>query len=537
MEQFNDTKTGGEKWTAQEIQHKLEDAKKKVEADGTFGKFLTQKSQNYILVPGAHKDDQDIFTEQSSVAFAGTVVAHLPEDAIYRRDFAPGEIMGQAGNRKWAVLSADRMRILVDSNVKLGKWITGRRTGEQSLLYQPCNKDNAGLIMAHAQSTTNIRDLRLMVTYPVFGPGFQLLEPGWRDGLYYDQPEELRGLRPETNSEVIRGVLEDLVVDFPLKTEADRQNFFGLVLTPIVAPAIDGSRPMHHLNSSLERTGKTKLVNEVFGGLIIGRDTPAMQLTESEEEREKRILAMLLQDETLMHLDNLPHYIDSPALASLLTTKFFTGRVLGLSRNVTLPNNLTIIGTGNNVQASGEITKRIVPILMEPKNAHPEARKDFKHPDIRAYVRQQRRVGLECLLGMVENWIAAGKPKHENRLGGFDTWSETVGGILQVNGFTQWRTNEDEWRSRADSRGDEMLRFVQVWHERFVAGEVAPRDLLDLAGKNELFGAILAKQTPQAVAVAFGRMLQRHTDTPVGAWHIRYRNNSGHPCYWLEEIK
>lgn len=31
-----------------------------------------------------------------------------------------------------------------------------------------------------------------------------------------------------------------------------------------------------------------------------------MQITDREEEREKRILAMLLQGETLMHLDNLP---------------------------------------------------------------------------------------------------------------------------------------------------------------------------------------------------------------------------------------
>jgi hypothetical protein len=66
---------------------------------------------------------------------------------------------------------------------------------------------------------------------------------------------------------------------------------------------------------------------------------------------------------------------------------------------------------------------------------------------------------------------------------------------------------------------------------------VAPAELLGLADKNDLFGAILAKETPRAVSVAFGRMLQRHVDTPVGKWHIRYSGNSGHPVYRLEEIK
>jgi len=491
---------------------------------------------DYILLPGPHKDDHDEYIEQSSADFAAEVLTRLPEEAIYRRDCIPGEIIGELGRRKWVELSPDRMRIVVDAHVKLGKWVTHRQTKEQVLLYQACHKDAAGLVVAHATGAPGVRELTLMVSYPVYGPGFKRVAPGWHDGLYYDEPDELRDLRPETDCEVIHNVLHDLVVDFPFKSAADRQNFFGLLLTPIVAPALEGGRPMHLLGSPLERTGKTKLVNEVFGGLITGRDTPSMQITDREEEREKRILAMLLQGETLMHLDNLPAYIDSPALASLLTAQRFLGRLLGYSRTVSLPNHLTIVGTGNNVQASGEIAKRIVPILIEPTSAHPEARTDFQHPDIRAYVQQQRRTVLKCLLGLVENWLAAGRPRHPNRLGGFENWSETVDGILEVNGLRAWRTNEGQWRRRADAKSQEMLRFVELWHERFAYREVTPRELIALAEQEELFDGILAKSTPRAVAVAFGRMLQRHTDAPVSRWYIRYCNNGNHPAYRLEPL-
>ncbi|MGB2824026.1 MAG: hypothetical protein WBF17_23810, partial [Phycisphaerae bacterium] len=491
----------------------------------------------YILTPGPHKDDQDRHIEQSSADFPREVLSRLPEDAIYRRDFLPGEIIGSPGTRKWVEFTADRMRILVDSHVKLGKWVTSRKTKEQVRLYQASSKDSAGLVVAHAAGAPGIRDLHLMVSYPVYGPGFRRIEPGWHDGLYYDEPDDLGDLVPEIDCEVIHNVLHDLVVDFPFKTPADRENFFGLLLTPIVAPAIDGNRPMHLLNAPLERTGKSKLVNEVFGGVVTGRDTPAMQITEREEEREKRILAMLLQGETLMHLDNLPPYIDSPALASLLTTKCFLGRILGFSRNVSLPNNLTIVGTGNNVQASGEIAKRVVPIMIEPTDAHPEARTDFQHSNIRAYVRERRRAVLECLLGLVENWLAAGRPAHPNRLGGFESWSETIGGILRVNGLRKWRTNEAEWRSQANPGGSELEDFIKAWQEVFALEEVEPQSLRQLAQSQELFQHIFAKRSEAAVSVAFGRMLSRHIDRPVGAWYIRRTGTSNHAKYYLKEIK
>ncbi|MGC9455226.1 MAG: bifunctional DNA primase/polymerase [Phycisphaerae bacterium] len=491
---------------------------------------------DYILTPGPHKDDHDEHIEQSSADFAAQVLARLPADAIYRRDFIPGEVIGRPGRRKWAELSADRMRILVDGHVKLGKWVTARKSGEQVLLYQACTKDAAGLVVAQSSAAPDLRDLKLMVSYPVYGPGFHRVRPGWHDGLYYDEPADLRGLRPERDCEVIHNVLHDLVVDFPFKTPADRENFFGLLLTPLVAPAIDGNRPMHLLNAPLERTGKSKLVNEVFGLAVTGRDTPSMQITEREEEREKRILAMLLQGETLMHLDNLPRYIDSPALASLLTTKCFLGRILGFSRNVSLPNNLTIVGTGNNVQASGEIAKRVVPIMLEPRDAHPEARTDFQHSDIRAYARRQRRTVLECLLGLVENWLAAGRPKHPNRLGGFEAWSETIGGILRVNGLRAWRTNEANWRRQADPQGWELEAFVQAWHDAYGEQQLGPKDLRSLAERNDMFGHIFAKRTEAAVSVAFGRMLSRHVDAPVGSWFIRRSTSGNNAAYRLEAI-
>ena len=490
-------------------------------------------SKDFILIPGPHKDNMDRYVEQSSKDFADQVIAALPVDLIYRKSYIPGELIGQPGHRRWSELIGDRVRLLVDQRLKLGAWYQ-RKNDEAVLVYKPCNRDNAGLVIAGAQQDARVRDLDLLVHYPVYGPGFVRVRPGWHDGVYYDEPEELRGLEPECDIKEIQDELHELLVDFPFKDEASRQNFIGLLLTPLLAPAIDGNRPLHLLLSPLERTGKTKLAEEVFGGVILGRETPALQISDRDEERDKRLLALLLQGETIVHLDNLPPTVDSAALASILTATTYQGRILGASRIVCLPNTLTVVGSGNNTECSGEIAKRTVPIQLQPRTAHPEARKDFLHPNLRAHVKQSRQRILSVLLGMIENWLAQGRPLHQNRFGGFETWSETVGGILHVNCFNKWRSNESEWRKSANPVGQEWEAFVKVWATRHGSTPVAVTDLMCMANDVGCFQDALNRRTERGRLTAFGALLRRRSDTPVGNTLIRRYGCGTHSSYYLE---
>jgi hypothetical protein len=133
---------------------------------------------------------------------------------------------------------------------------------------------------------------------------------------------------------------------------------------------------MHLINAPLERTGKTKLAEEVWGGILLGRKTPAQQLSREDVEFDKGITAMLLEGQTLLHLDNIRDRIDSAPLASLLTSTTYQGRVLGHSRMPTLPNNLMIVGTGNNVVAcrNGDFGAMVTidgPYALQPADDNP----------------------------------------------------------------------------------------------------------------------------------------------------------------------
>jgi len=66
----------------------------------------------------------------------------------------------------------------------------------QQLAFVHCSRDHGGLILARASTHPRVPILDTLTSYPVFLPGYELARPGLHDGVYYDEPEELRGLRP-----------------------------------------------------------------------------------------------------------------------------------------------------------------------------------------------------------------------------------------------------------------------------------------------------------------------------------------------------
>ncbi len=490
-------------------------------------------SSDIILLPGVHTTDAGTHIEVSNSRFVEAVLRALPTGTLYRRDRLVGELLGEPGHRDWTPVETERMRIIIDTHLRLGMWRTGK-DHEAHLLYDPCRRDPASLIRSAAAAL--VEPIRLIVQYPVYGPNMERVPAGYHAGIYYDEPSELADLSVVTDTEEIGHALHTLVEDFPFKSEADRQNFYGLLLTPIVAPAIAGNRPMHMIISPMERTGKSKLAEDVVGGIILGRTTPAMQLTDRDEERDKRILGLILKGETVIHMDNLPPHIDSGALSSILTASSYCGRLLGTNLLPNLNNYLVIIGSGNNVECSGEIIKRAVPIILQTRGPKPEERTDFAHPDLRGYVSGVRRHVLGCLLGMVENarpHLSSSVGRGYPRMGGFEDWARLIGTVMNCNGFGLWRTNESEWRRESNPVAADVEAFVAEWGVRYSTAEVGMQELLDVANRcNDTY--ITGHKNPLQV---LGHRMRRLRDVPVGEWVVRRRHARNGQLYHLEPQK
>lgn len=504
-----------------------------------------------VLVPGAHEAPGG-YVEVGTDDFAAAVLARIPGDTLYRRDRIVGVLAGATGRRRFVALTPNAMRLVIDAAVTLGRWVA-KRDGDPVQVFVPCSGDLAALVLEAAATSQRVRELNAITHYPVcVGMAAQVAQPGWNEGagIYYDEPADLVGLDAMAECATVVDallVLEETWIDFPFATAADRENFFGALLTPVVRPAVEGNVPMHLVLAAKERTGKTMLLNSV--GWVLGdEDVPALQAGTTEEEREKRITSLLLSGETAVHLDNLPttSELDSASLASLLTSRTWKGRTLGRSEMPTLRNTLVLYGSGNNVRTSAEIAKRIVPVLLQTRTPNPEERSDFAHPDLRGYVRANRRRILAALLRLVAEWRQRGQPAPHAlpderpatrvRLGGFEEWVRVVGGILVCAGVGAWCSNLREWLRRADDVAQDRERLVEAWWDKFRESEVSAAQVLDVVKAIEVFPRVTARSpeiAQQANALA-RQVLKPMADLPVGRWCVRVRAYGSNSRYRLE---
>lgn len=501
----------------------------------------------YILVPGQHITSRGERVEVGTDAFAATVLRALPDGLLYRWDLIIGEIDGAPGSRRFVEIGVDRMRLLMDQHVRLAKWVKSRKTGKPVRIFVAASRDHASLVLAAATRSACVRALRLLTHYPVYtSPDVALARPGWNEasGVYYDEPLDLAGLAPECLAPAeIAAFLDDLLVDFPFKDAASKQNVIGLLLTPLLVLAVAGCIPMHLVMAALERVGKGLLIAALLGRGVCGRFVPTLQIGSSEEEREKRLTALILEGATVAHLDNIPNQgvLNSAALCSLLTSRVWKGRRLGESRTPELPNNLILVASGNNVRATGEIAKRCVPVWLQPLDDHPEDRADFVHPDIQGYVRENRRRLLAILLGMVEAWKAAGQPSGAARLGGFEEWARTVGGILRVAGFDAWMTNHRAWVSTADDWTADAHALADRWWARHGGAPVTASDALRLIESPPPIFPWITARPESGQLMAFSKtVLLPMLDRPLGGYRLEkeaYGNNSRYRMTYEPDVE
>jgi len=201
-----------------------------------------------------------------------------------------------------------------------------------------------------------------------------------------------------------------------------------------------------------------------------------------------------------------------------------------------MPNRLVLAMSANNPRATGELVKRTVPIVLAPKNDHPELREDFIHPDALAYAASQRPKVLAALLGIVEEWKKARQPVSPLRMGGFERWAAVVVSALRYAGCDDVMGNYREWCRAANDENADMEALVEAWAGKHGNDTVTAAQILDLVEKTGTFQNVLAKPTKGGQMVSLARtVLTPLTDRPVGK-HIvrRVKMGPGNNVYRLD---
>lgn len=229
-------------------------------------------------------------------------------------------------------------------------------------------------------------------------------------------------------------LLKDLLAEFSFPRETDLAAALSAILTATVRPSLPYA-PMFHVLAHMVGSGKSYLCKVFTAFATAQRGTPTT-FPGDDEECRKLLLAQLLGSPAVMEFDNLTSdLIPHKSLCTVLTSEYFCGRILGVSKTATVSTRTLFLSSGNNVGPVQDMARRCVTIRLSPQCEVPAAR-SFKRPDLVREVLSERGRYVSAALTIVRAWIAAGNPRNAcKHLAGYDDWSELCRQPLLWLGF------------------------------------------------------------------------------------------------------
>lgn len=393
-----------------------------------------------------------------------------------------------------------------------------------------------------------------IVNVPVFGPDGKLhATPGYNPHtrLYYTGGVTLSDTTPTTAhiDTARRLLLDDLFVDFPFRDDASLAHAVALFLLPYVRPMIAGATPLHLIDAPTPGTGKG-LLGDICAIPALGRELPSTTAGKDDDEWRKRITSALLEGGNFVSIDNITQPLDSGVLASVLTQSYWQDRILGASLTVNLRVRTIWIANGNNVVPSDEIARRAVWIRIDANQEKPWDRKEFKHPRLKTWARENRDKLVTAAITLIRAWVDRDMPEYTGQSkGSYDTWANILGGILKTVGIPGFLGNENELFATTVNENSVLSEFVKAWKDTYgqktvsVSGDLFP--LASYPDKTEgdqseyknLLEELLGAGNEASRKARLGKLLERNRDKVIaGAKIVKETRSSAGMRYRLEDV-
>lgn len=328
--------------------------------------------------------------------------------------------------------------------------------------------------------------------------------------------------------------LIDAVSEFPFVAPHHRSAALALLLTSVIRRQLPAA-PMFGISAREAGCGKGALA-QLAAVMATGRRAPETPWPAGTEEQRKSITSVLLRGRPLLLLDNITDTLDSAPLCILLTAQTWADRILGASREVTLPASALIVATGNNLRVAGDLCRRVVPIEMDAGVENPELRTFGR--ELMPWAIENRPKLVSAALGILAAHQRAGCPVPTSfaPLGSFEVWSRKVCGALT------WLGQADPRDAMAATRASDPRRLLlagvlsgmnSLFGDRDTDGKPPWKTTTSIfdAAKNagpdrvpelrDALEAITVKaRDEKAARIIFGRWLEEHRGRVVGNFRL-----------------
>ena len=258
-------------------------------------------------------------------------------------------------------------------------------------------------------------------------------------------------------------------------------------------------------------------------------------VTHSDDEMRKCILAIGIQGDPMVVLDNAVGPLGTPSLANALTAPSFTGRLLGASKMVTVPMRAVWFANGNGLAFSNDLGRRVIPISLDAKCEHPEDRTTYRYPDLQHYVRSQRGHRVSAGWTLLRAFIVAGRPRHgQPRIGSFEGWDDLVRSACIWAGLDDPAQGRETIRQQGDADLDALRSLIEAWEAAIGTQAVKVADLQRYARTNpELHAACLLITNQERFDTrALGYALRRHHRRRVDGYMFDVEGRTGGATRW-----
>lgn len=318
--------------------------------------------------------------------------------------------------------------------------------------------------------------------------------------------------------------IKELMIGFKFKSEHDRAAACSAIIAATIRASLQQS-PMYHYRAPQASSGKSYLCRftSIFSTPLT---VPAVNFPATEEECGKILLALLLLSPEVIFFDNLnSDLVPYKSMCSVLTEEYFTNRLLGASKTVTVPTKTLFISNGNNVGPVGDMSRRVVTIDLDPACENP-AQRSFETDPV-STVLANREYYVSLVLTIIMAWIAAGSPRaNVPPIASYEMWSDLCRQPLL------WLGDQDPatslFRSLDQDPDREILgRLLHAWYSCFQNRPKMIREAVDMASDelHMVFMDIAAGDRDNLNRKRLGRWISRHASRIVDG--LKFEKESG----------
>ncbi len=259
--------------------------------------------------------------------------------------------------------------------------------------------------------------------------------------------------------------LMEVVCDFKFESDDHRAAWLAGLLTPMARFAFEGPSPLILIDSNVRGAGKGLLAQSI-GQIVLGREMAVSSYSQDSDEMRKKITAIALAGDRMVHLDNLEGNFGNDTLDRALTSTRWKDRILGRTEQVDLPLLAVWYGTGNNVAIAADTTRRIIHVRLDVLDERPEERTNFRHPNLIGWIRSQRPTLLTQALTILAAYCNAGRPTHNLApFGSFEGWSSLVREAVVWVGLPDPCRTRTRLAESSDTTIDSLSQLTQAWQQ------------------------------------------------------------------------